>query len=504
MTLRGNANSLDHHHGDGDGTEGSSVIDDISVRGMANIDSTAPSNSSGDSYADTDDGSNNTVFLPNTNDISIVNSTGIANNFTFSPSLTGVSNFTNNSTIIPPPIDASSSSSSSSATTAVFCALVPFAIFIALCLSGRRNVPSREHWRGAAIRARAQRIYQQRELRRARKAAAPEERLLEIAWNMYRMQIVSKDAATGQWKLDAPKEPATPSPPAATLLGSSTFSDEGRDLEEGLASPASPQGVDGFPGAPTHLDQLPQTKEESPVPEQKSSSGQHHHQCENSGVSNDSDDDVCHICLDTFEVGDMVMWSRQKHGDCKHVFHEGCLLPWLLEKRENECPSCRSCFIRDRHAAPENQPRYGNGGDIDQEQDVGDTVKPDVSMESSDPEPLYQDDDADPDEGYSFVIANGLIGRVPNHYSSLSVSVPFRRVFSDRGQQPSNRCALRTSDLVVTVQPPLRRRTLSEGSPPPSLGGGTATNTPSSSWDEDDASESTIIGGQLQALSDEL
>ena len=61
----------------------------------------------------------------------------------------------------------------------------------------------------------------------------------------------------------------------------------------------------------------------------------------------DDDEDVCPICLDNFEVDDVVMWSRYNHGSCSHVFHEDCLLQWLLEQRENECPSCRACFIAD-------------------------------------------------------------------------------------------------------------------------------------------------------------
>eukprot|EP00536_Pseudo-nitzschia_multiseries_P010185 jgi/Psemu1/25290/gm1.25290_g len=61
----------------------------------------------------------------------------------------------------------------------------------------------------------------------------------------------------------------------------------------------------------------------------------------------DDDEDVCPICLDNFEVGDVVMWSRHGQGACSHAFHEDCLLQWLLEQRENECPTCRACFIGD-------------------------------------------------------------------------------------------------------------------------------------------------------------
>merc|ERR1712176_1210471 len=59
----------------------------------------------------------------------------------------------------------------------------------------------------------------------------------------------------------------------------------------------------------------------------------------------DDDEDVCPICLDNFDVGDIVMFSRHNLCSCAHVFHEECLMQWLLEQRENECPTCRARFI---------------------------------------------------------------------------------------------------------------------------------------------------------------
>jgi len=58
----------------------------------------------------------------------------------------------------------------------------------------------------------------------------------------------------------------------------------------------------------------------------------------------DSDVDMeCSICLDVFEPGDKLSWSRTLR--CEHVFHEECLKPWLMTN--DECPYCRTKIIGD-------------------------------------------------------------------------------------------------------------------------------------------------------------
>lgn len=52
----------------------------------------------------------------------------------------------------------------------------------------------------------------------------------------------------------------------------------------------------------------------------------------------------CAICLCQYVVGDRVVWS--KHPACQHVFHEDCMVDWLVNVRsEATCPCCRQEFI---------------------------------------------------------------------------------------------------------------------------------------------------------------
>ena len=54
----------------------------------------------------------------------------------------------------------------------------------------------------------------------------------------------------------------------------------------------------------------------------------------------------CAICLMSYEQDDSVVWSINP--DCPHVFHEDCLLDWLVHSSQNNsstpCPCCRQSF----------------------------------------------------------------------------------------------------------------------------------------------------------------
>lgn len=63
----------------------------------------------------------------------------------------------------------------------------------------------------------------------------------------------------------------------------------------------------------------------------------------------------CCICLEPYKVGDVVAWSRresnnrrnsqQPQQECLHVFHQECILQWLVNPEHDDCPSCRSTII---------------------------------------------------------------------------------------------------------------------------------------------------------------
>ncbi|CAN0852510.1 E3 ubiquitin-protein ligase RNF181 homolog [Linum grandiflorum] len=52
-----------------------------------------------------------------------------------------------------------------------------------------------------------------------------------------------------------------------------------------------------------------------------------------------SGEDCCPVCLEDMVCGGGTS-GRVMRMDCKHEFHENCLLSWL--KNSNSCPLCRS------------------------------------------------------------------------------------------------------------------------------------------------------------------
>jgi len=59
------------------------------------------------------------------------------------------------------------------------------------------------------------------------------------------------------------------------------------------------------------------------------------------GVQDSDTPTTCDICLEDYEVGDEVAWS--KNGQCIHAFHKDCIVDWLL--RSPKCPLCRNEYI---------------------------------------------------------------------------------------------------------------------------------------------------------------
>jgi hypothetical protein len=210
--------------------------------------------------------------------------------------------------------------------------LAPFVIilFCALCFRCGGGPPGEEHHRGWMFREQARRIWELEEKKAKRFEATPEERLASIRDGVCTFKVVRKDPCTARCELGE----------AETEL---SRGDE--DDSETTSIPA--MGIETKMSTDT-IDTLPLKfdKESDSVEYFERSSAEQFYDSE-------EEEDVCHVCLDGFETGDTVMFARNL--SCTHVFHKECLLPWLLERRENECPSCRAILVKDGDAKMENE-----------------------------------------------------------------------------------------------------------------------------------------------------
>lgn len=48
----------------------------------------------------------------------------------------------------------------------------------------------------------------------------------------------------------------------------------------------------------------------------------------------------CPICCESYLSDDSIAWS--KNNTCNHVYHEACIINWLL--KHDECPMCRRSY----------------------------------------------------------------------------------------------------------------------------------------------------------------
>ena len=198
----------------------------------------------------------------------------------------------------------------------------------------------------------------------------------------------------------------------------------------------------------TNLDSDSNSDSDSDTFDVESQSDSNHN---NMNVSTDTDEDddyVCQICLDRFEIGDTVMFQKQpqpveidtltnrkanknesnkssdsnsecesissssssfsfspkkklgsnstsKSSSCGHVFHQACIMAWLFEKRENECPSCRSIYIPTSEKDDQWQQQQGNNHDDDNDIGVDVVVDDDdVVVDDVDDDDENEDDDS--------------------------------------------------------------------------------------------------------------
>lgn len=119
-------------------------------------------------------------------------------------------------------------------------------------------------------------------------------------------------------------------------------------------------------------------------------------------IDDDEEDITCMICLEPFEIGDKVTWSKQMK--CRHIFHHECIHPWLL--KNEECPCCRLLYIP-RTKYDEVRSSQANENSSDQN-------------ESESDEEEWNEEEDDPSSAY-FII-NGLISRVGEQVRSSIVS----------------------------------------------------------------------------------
>eukprot|EP00531_Pseudo-nitzschia_arenysensis_P007504 CAMPEP_0116142334 /NCGR_PEP_ID=MMETSP0329-20121206/14855_1 /TAXON_ID=697910 /ORGANISM="Pseudo-nitzschia arenysensis, Strain B593" /LENGTH=444 /DNA_ID=CAMNT_0003637567 /DNA_START=104 /DNA_END=1438 /DNA_ORIENTATION=- len=250
---------------------------------------------------------------------------------------------------------------------------------IAFCVFGQRsNVPSSQYHRGAMIRRQAERVWAIQRVKDERQAIPTETRKEQIEEGLRIMKVVSKDPKTGHCILgeveseeqNETEDADDEEPSSAAEEDTKPSNDESLDTTEDV-TPATPPTLTASavaaatssgsknsniscPESPGRTERKPLLSADSEDSEDNfGSTTETTPEVSQPPVNNypcydfEDDEDVCPICLDNFEVGDTVMFSRHHESMCAHVFHEECLLQWLLQQRENECPTCRACFIAD-------------------------------------------------------------------------------------------------------------------------------------------------------------
>eukprot|EP00529_Nitzschia_sp_RCC80_P016919 CAMPEP_0113461424 /NCGR_PEP_ID=MMETSP0014_2-20120614/11536_1 /TAXON_ID=2857 /ORGANISM="Nitzschia sp." /LENGTH=670 /DNA_ID=CAMNT_0000353189 /DNA_START=266 /DNA_END=2278 /DNA_ORIENTATION=+ /assembly_acc=CAM_ASM_000159 len=387
--------------------------------------------------------------------------------------------------------DANTTSMDEDTLSTVLSGFLPLFFMLALCICSTRGGEDRSmYYRGRQMRLN----YQERERRRlqseSRKELTPEQRQQQIDTHFKTMTVIKKQKRKGggggggdeeeggviEFVLEEDKSQddcccndfddshdcsvdVDGKIGTDQNYGATCESDHGDDIENQLAtlsSPDSPNGVDHFPVEEStatpqkdDIDKvvscLSSTDGCSAETEVDIDDGDDCQYCDD--FDDEDDGDVCHICLDSFDVGDRVMWAKHFYAStgggsgsgsaCRHVFHVDCIMPWLMEKRENECPSCRRCLVHDDRASGEEEQSStaasgatpqaatpnnnaesdtispsdieegGSGGETDKTKpDVEEGIE--VTLSSS--RAILQDE---MDGQYRYVIVKGLIEQIP-------------------------------------------------------------------------------------------
>lgn len=89
----------------------------------------------------------------------------------------------------------------------------------------------------------------------------------------------------------------------------------------------------------------------------------------------------CAICLESYRPDDSIVWSA--NAACVHIFHEQCMLSWIMKRFKPDCPVCRQTFVNmtigedsASNVVEHNVEREGESDDdIDANDDDGDAIE---------------------------------------------------------------------------------------------------------------------------------
>ena len=105
----------------------------------------------------------------------------------------------------------------------------------------------------------------------------------------------------------------------------------------------------------------------------------------------------CAICLESYRPDDSIVWSA--NAACVHIFHEQCMLSWIMKRFKPDCPVCRQTFVNmtiggDSSPLAEGTSNASNvdlvehldgaGGENDSNIDAGDTVEEEPASNEED------------------------------------------------------------------------------------------------------------------------